>query len=384
MPKIVFYIITVTLIAAFIILSKTFAPIWLLLLVITMLWSQRQESNIRPVFLLSILLFILYFLFHYFSILVPFIIGFGLAYILAPLVEFLERKKLPRIVAILIILLPILAVFPLLIILIVTGLITELQGLIEKIPYGLQYLQTYFGTIMDKLIESGVEIDPKLIGNTITSQISRIISGLFTTIGQIGKGIGSLVIIVYNLILIPLSAFLFLSDRQHIADWFKNLFGAQERERIDGFIVKLNVSLARFFRGTLIMMFLVGFIVGFSLWILGIRYYLLLAIIAAFFNLIPNIGFILSFIPAIIIGLLTPSPLGNTIKIIGVYAGEQLLENLVLGPIIIGKSSRLHPVVVMITLILGGAIFGFWGVMLAVPITIFIREFLNYFLNLNL
>lgn len=384
MPKIVFYIITVVLIAAFIILSKTFAPIWLLLLVITMLWSQRQESNIRPVFLLSILLFALYFLFHYFSILVPFIIGFGLAYILAPVVEFLERRKIPRVLAILIILLPILAIFPLLIVLIVSGLISEVQGLIEKMPYGFQYLQTYFGSLMNKLIELGVEIDTRVISNTVTSHLSRIISGLFTTIGQIGKGIGSLVVIIYNLILIPLSTYLFLSDRKHIAAWFKNLFGAQERERIDGFVAKLNVSLARFFRGTLILMFLVGLIVGFSLWILGIRYYLLLAVIAAFFNLIPNIGFILSFIPAIVIGLLMPDPVANTIKIVCVYAGEQLLENLVLGPLIIGKSSGLHPVVVMITLILGGAIFGFWGVILAVPITIFIREFLNYFLNLNL
>ena len=73
----------------------------------------------------------------------------------------------------------------------------------------------------------------------------------------------------------------------------------------------------------------------------------------------------------------------NLIKIISVYGGEQLLENFLLGPVIIGKSSNLHPVVVMVALILGGTMFGFWGVLLAVPMTIVMREFLNSFLELN-
>jgi predicted PurR-regulated permease PerM len=382
MQKVVTYI-TIVIVAGFIILSKTFSPLWLLILAIAMLWADRREASVRPVFLLSIALFLLYFIFHYFSILVPFIVGLGLAYILAPLVSLLERRRIPRVVAILIFLIPIIAIFPLIVFLIVSGLIAELQGLIEKIPYAIQQIQTYSGTIIDKLIELGIEIDPNIIANTITSHLTNIISGLFTTISQIGKGIGGIIIVIYNFVFIPLSAYLYLSDREKINNWFRNLFGTQDRKRIDEFVDKLNVSLARFFRGTLLLMLIVGFIVGFSLWILGIKYYLLLGIIAGFCNLIPNIGYILSFIPAILIGLLSPAPVANLIKIVSVYVGEQLLENLFLGPIIIGRSAKLHPVVVMVILILGGAIFGFWGVLLAVPITIFVREFLNYFLGLR-
>lgn len=383
MQKAVFYI-TIIIIAGFIILSETFSPIWLLLLILAMLWPYRRTKNVRPVFLMSILLFILYFVFHYFSILIPFIVGLGIAYILAPLVNFLERRKIPRVIAILIFLLPIVAVFPLIFILIISGLIQELQGLTEKIPYAIQQIQAYSGVVINKLIELGIEIDPNIIASTITSHLTNIISGIFTTIGQIGKGIGGIITLVYNLVFIPLSAYLFLSDRKEINDWFRNLFPAKERKRIDEFVDRLNISLARFFRGSLLLMLIVGFIIGFTLWILGIKYYLLLGVIAGLCNLIPNIGYILSFIPAILIGLVSPSPLVNLIKISGVYVGEQLLENFFLGPVIIGKSSKLHPVVVMVVLILGGTIFGFWGVLLAVPTTIFIREFLNYFLGLNL
>ena len=383
MQKAVFYI-AIIIIAGFIILSETFAPIWLLLLILAMLWPYRRSKNVRPVFLISILLFILYFILHYFSILIPFIVGLGIAYILAPLVNFLEKRKIPRVIAILIFLLPVIAVFPLIFILIISGLIEELQGLIEKIPYAVQQIQAYSGVIINKLIELGIDIDPNIIASTVTSHLTNIISGIFTTIGQIGKGIGGIVIVIYNLVFVPLSAFLFLSDREEINDWFRNLFIAKDRKRIDEFIDKLNISLARFFRGSLLLMLIVGFIIGFTLWILGIKYYLLLGVIAGVCNIIPNIGYILSFVPAILIGLLSPSPLVNLIKIAGVYVGEQLLENFFLGPVIIGRSSKLHPVVVMIVLILGGTMFGFWGVLLAVPATIFIREFLNYFLEFNL
>lgn len=383
MQKVVLYI-TIVLIAVFIILSKTFAPIWLLILVIAIMWSQRRNREVRPLFLLSLLLFFLFIVFRYFSILVPFIIGMGLAYILAPLVDLLEKKRIPRPIAILAPLLPLIAIFPLLLFLIISGLIGELQGLIEKIPDIIQKIQVFSGVVINKLIEVGIEIDPNIIANTITTHLTNIIGGLFSTIGQIGKGIGGIIIIIYNLIFIPLSAYLFLADREKITDWFRNLFNPKDRKKVDEFIGRLNLSLARFFRGQIILIIVVGFIVGFALWILGIKYYLLLGVIAGLCNIVPNIGYVLSFIPALLIGLVSPAPLANSIKIVSVYIGEQLLENFYLGPVIIGRASRLHPVVVMIILILGGTLFGFWGVLLAIPTTIVVREFLDCFLNLNL
>lgn len=382
MRKIVFYI-SIVLFAAFLVISETFSPLWLLLLIITLLWSYRHSKEIRPLFILTLFFFVLYFIFHYFAILIPFIIGAGLAYILAPVVGMIEKRKIPRPLAILIFLLPIIAVLPLLFFLMVSGIVSELQILIEKMPYAVQQIQISSSALIERLVELGIEIDPNIIAKTITSHISNIIAGFFTTIGQIGKGIGSLVVVIYNLVFMPLSAYLFLADREKIVTWFHNLFSTKDQKHINKFFSRLNISLARFFRGSLLLMFIVGIIVGFSLWLLGIKYYLLLGLIAGICNLIPNIGYILSFIPAILIGLLSPSPFVNLVKITAVYGGEQLLENFFLGPIIIGKSSNLHPVVVMIALILGGAMFGFWGVLLAVPTTIVIREFLNSFLDLN-
>ncbi len=376
--------ISLLLIAAFVILSPTFSPIWLLIVVLAMLWPQREAKNVRPIYLLTILLLLFYLLFSYFSILIPFIIGIGIAYVLTPIVDLLEQRKFPRIVAILICLLPIVAFFPLLIFFIISGLIDELQGLIKILPDIVQRGQEYFRVAIDKLVELGIDIDPNLVTNTITTQLNNILTGIFSAVSQIGKGIGSIVAVIYNVIVIPLSAYLFLADRNRIMDWFRNLFSREEGKRIDGFIKRLNFSLARFFRGQIVLMATVGFIVGFALWIMGIKYYLLLGFIAGAFNLIPNIGYILSFIPAILIGISSPDPLVNVIKIVSVYVAEQLIENFFLGPLIVGHASRLHPMVVMIVLIIGGITFGFWGVLLAIPVTIFVREFMNYFLAVNI
>lgn len=376
--------IALAVIATFVVLSRTFSPIWLLILVLVMLWPQRTSGDIRPVYLFTILLLLLFLLFNYFAILVPFIIGIGLAYVLAPLVERLEHRKVPRLFAILICLLPIIAVFPLLLFLIVSGLINELQGLTAKLPEAAHYGQVYFQTVIDKLLEWGIDIEPTIITNAITAQLNNIIAGILTTFSQIGKGIGSVIMVIYNLIIIPVSAYLFLADRNKIMAWFRRLFTRDESRQIDDFIARLNVSLARFFRGQLVLMVAVGFIVGFALWLLGIKYYLLLGLIAAVCNIIPNIGYILSFIPAIVIGIASPAPLISSIKIVSVYVAEQLIENLFLGPVIIGQASRLHPMVVMIALIIGGMTFGLWGAVLAIPVTIFMREFVNYFLGINL
>lgn len=383
MPHILLYI-SLLLIAAFVILSPTFSPIWLLIVVLAMLWPQREAKNVRPIYLLTILLLLFYLLFSYFSILIPFIIGIGIAYVLTPIVDLLEQKKFPRIVAILICLLPIVAFFPLLIFFVISGLIDELQGLIKILPDIVQRGQEYFRVAIDKLVELGIDVDPNLVTNTITTQLNNILTGIFSAVSQIGKGIGSIVTVIYNVIVIPLSAYLFLADRNRIMDWFRNLFSREEGKRIDGFIKRLNFSLARFFRGQIVLMATVGFIVGFALWIMGIKYYLLLGFIAGAFNLIPNIGYILSFIPAILIGISSPDPLVNVIKIVSVYVGEQLIENFFLGPLIVGHASKLHPMVVMIVLIIGGITFGFWGVLLAIPVTIFVREFMNYFLAVNI
>lgn len=368
----------------FLIISKTFSPAWLLILIIFMLWPQRRDGNIRPLFILSIFLLLIYIVIHYFSVLTPFIFGACIAYIIAPIIDVLEKKRVPRFLAILIILLPLIAIVPFVIFLLAINLINELKFLIEKIPEIISRSKLFVDVLSEKLNEIGIYIDQEIIINTVSNYLGTIVSNLLKTIVQVGQGIRGLFIIVYNFILIPIIAYLLLADRKKIVLWIENLLPETEQDKFKSFVNKINISFAKYFRGAIILMILVGFIIGFMLWLLGVRYYVFLGVVAGICNLIPNVGFVLSLVLALFVGIFTPPLLATILKICLVYTGEQLLENFFLGPIIIGKASRLNPAIVILSLVLGSAIAGVWGLIFAIPVLIFSREFLNHFLNLNL
>jgi len=380
----IFYYITIIILLVFILVSKIFSPVWLLLLIIFILWPQRRTKDIRPFFFASILLLCIYIIIRYFAILMPFIIGVSIAYIIGPLVDILEKKRLPRILAILIILLPLIAIIPLVLFLLTINLVNELKFLIEKIPEFIARSKLLIDAVTERLNAIGVYVNQEIIISTVSNYLGSIVSGLLQTIIQVGQGVRGIISFIYNFILTPIIAYLFLADREKITVWIKNLLPVGERDNFSNFMGRINISFARYFRGQIILMILVGFIIGSMLWLLGIRYYVFLGIVAAICNLIPNVGFVLSLVPALLIGIFTPPPLITIFKIGIVYIGEQMLENLFLGPVIIGKASRLNPAIVIFALVLGSAVAGFWGLIFAVPVIIFLREFLNYFLNLNL
>ncbi|MGQ9701783.1 MAG: AI-2E family transporter [bacterium] len=324
-------------------------------------------------FIASFLLLFIFIIARYFSVLMPFIFGAGIAYIITPLVEILERRNIPRFLAILIILLPLVAIVPLVIFLLTINLINELKFLFEKIPEFISRGKLFIDVLAAKLSTIGININQENIVDAIGTYLGAITSGLYQTILQIGQGIREIVIIIYNFILIPITTFLLLADREKIALLFWNLVPPNERDKFRTFILKINISFSRYFRGTIILMILVGFIIGFLLWLLGIRYYVFLGIIAAVFNLIPNVGFVLSLAFALLVGALTPPPILSILKISLVYVGEQLLENFLLGPIIISRVSRLNPVMVILAFVLGGSLAGIWGIIFAIPAIIFLR-----------
>jgi predicted PurR-regulated permease PerM len=339
---------------------------------------------VKPFLFAAIFLLIAYTTFLYFSILIPFIIGIGLAYIVAPVVDRLEKRKIPRILSILIVILPLIALIPSVLFLLVINLTTELRGLIEKIPELFDFGRQFITGVIQRLEGAGFAIDQEVLLKAINSYLGSLLNGIVHTISQIGQGLRGIFFFVYNFFLIPIVAYIILADREKIYKWIMNLIPKEEQNHFDLFIKKLNISFSLYFRGQIVLMILVGFITGFLLWLLGIRYYVFLGIMAGLCNLIPNIGYVISLIPALLIGILTPPFHISLFKILLVYVSEQMLENFLLGPLIIGKASRLNPAVVILALILGGGIGGFWGIIFAVPAIIFLREFLNQFFGLNL
>ncbi len=383
MEKVLFYLAMLTLLI-FIFVAGVFSPVWLIFLVIFILWKQKSIKETRPFFFASIFLLFAYVVFRYFSILIPFIIGAALAYIVAPIVDGLEQRKFPRVLSILIVILPLVAVIPFVLFLLTVNLISEIRILIERVPELIERSRLFISAVIQRLEFAGITLNQEIVLNAINNYFGSLLNGLLQAILQIGQGVRGIFFILYNFFLTPVVSYILLADRAKIYQWLMNLIPREEQSNFDLFMKKLNVSFALYFRGQIVLMIIVGLITGFLLWLLGVRYYVFLGIVAGLCNLIPNVGFVLSLTPALLIGILTPPSHISILKILIIYIGEQMLENFLLGPLIIGKASRLSPAIVLLALILGGGIGGFWGIIFAVPTVIFLRELLNHFLGLNL
>jgi predicted PurR-regulated permease PerM len=118
---------------------------------------------------------------------------------------------------------------------------------------------------------------------------------------------------------------------------------------------------------------IVGVLTFLGLWIAGFPYPGLVAVVAGVFNVIPYLGLIVSAVPAIIIALLSGDIAASFLKVGIVFAIVQTIDSTVTGPRIVGESTGLHPVWVILALAVGGSFFGFTGLLLAMPAAVFIK-----------
>ncbi|MEJ2678952.1 MAG: AI-2E family transporter, partial [Gemmatimonadota bacterium] len=149
------------------------------------------------------------------------------------------------------------------------------------------------------------------------------------------------------------------------------------RESVGSFFREYDTLLARYLRGQLVEAALVGILTWLGLWVLGFPYAGLVGVVAGVFNMVPYLGLAVSLIPAIIIALLSGNVLVSLLKVVVVFVVVQALDGSVTGPKIVGGAIGLHPVWVILALAMGGAFFGFVGLLIAMPAAIFLKLLLQ-------
>jgi len=230
----------------------------------------------------------------------------------------------------------------------------------------LQTLPTYiikWWRVIESYLGRFVKVED--ISNVLPT-LEEIIRTLFKRTLALSKGIISIVGSLFLIVLTFIVTFYFLKDYKKLKSW---IVKSIEREKVLlRFIDEVALILRRYFRGQIIDATIVGILTGGALAILGINFPLLLGFLAGIMNLVPNLGFWLSFIPALFVGLMEPSPLIGILKVSLVFGGIQLIESAILVPKIIGGSVGLHPLVIFSALLLGAKLLGPLGLFLAVPV----------------
>jgi len=311
------------------------------------------------------------------GVLLPFFLAVIAAYILNPLVDFFEKRRIPRPIGILLIY----AVFFFLFLAIglssIPVLILELQELAEGIPEYTRHVRQFILNIQDDYQRINI---PDGVRDVLDQNITELQNWLLHLLELVSHRIVALFSHTFMIFAIPILVYYILRDMEILKRSVLLVFPAQYRKWVVAMGSEMDRTMGAYIRGMLLTCFLVAAMTYTGLLIVGMEFALLLGIISGITNIIPYFGPFIGAVPAVLIALLS-SPL-LALKVIAVVVIVQQIESQLVTPQVIGRSIGLHPLTVIFALILGGTLFGLVGLIFAVPLTAMLRIFIKYALEL--
>lgn len=296
-----------------------------------------------------------------------------LAYVINPLVDRLEARGFSRMAGVGIVFLSILAIFGILLtavipktILEVRNLAKSLPGIVDKITYmgvnlieGLSEIEVPGAIQISNTLKDSLETTTRSLMEWVTTSASRI-TVLVTNMVQ------NIVSVVFTLILVFIMTFYFSVDKKLYVSKVKKIIPESINEDFSYLAGKINVVLTEFIRGRLILAIFVGVLTTILLLILKIDFAIVIGTITFVADIIPYIGPLLGFVPAFLFALIE-SPIKALIVAV-FYVFIQWAENNIMAPKIIGDSMGLHPLFIFLAIVIGGGMFGVWGMVVSVPL----------------
>lgn len=294
-----------------------------------------------------------WFIFQTRGILVSIFLSYIIMAALMPAVQFLKRRRLPNILAVLIPALGTLIILILIIFPLVPFFLGQISSLAADLPNSLDEAATSFG----------MTIDAQAVQDVVTREINSISRNAVVVTTKVFGGVFSALTVVI------VSFYLLLYYDKFKKDIAK-LFQKDERGFVEDLVEKINDKLGAWLRGQLTLSFFIGLITYVALSIMGLPYALPLALIAGLLEVIPTLGPTLAAIPAVIVALTINPP--TALAIVVIYIIIQLLENNFLVPKIMQKAVGLNPVVVILGVMIGANLMGVAGALLSIPFISFI------------
>jgi predicted PurR-regulated permease PerM len=305
------------------------------------------------------------------SVLAPFVLASVLAYVLNPLVEALmrvTRRSRSTVVALLYVAL--LCALILTVVLITPTLVRQIRGInVDFEAIGARIHQMLLN--YQHIEVAGFSIDLFALGGEVGGALQSIASFVAARTSGIVYGVLSWFVWVLLTLLV---SFYFLKDAYALPGLVQSKLSPAYSADVSRLVADANKVLSNYLRGQLLLAIVVGVATWAALALAGVRYALLLGVLAGVLEIIPNVGPVLASLPAIAIAMLEGSthlPMSNhwfALLVIVIYLVIQQLENHILVPRIIGDSVNLHPVVVMFAVLAGAALAGILGILLAVPV----------------
>ena len=333
--------------------------------------DEQKTINISTNTILRVIFIILFLVFIYLirDVIVLFIFALIIASAIAPVVNFLEKIKIPRVIGALIFYIVIIGIIVFLASLIVPSVAKNIKELSLNLPDYIESLSIKFESIRNASSKYG----------TILSKIQEYLSGIGETLRKIGSNIVSTAVGVFggvfSVLLILVMSFYISVQKKGVQRVLTAIIPIHYRDHLLDLWERAQKKPGRWLQGQLFLGIIVGILVYIGLYFLNIKFAILLAILAGTLEIFPYIGPVLAGIPAVILGFLQAPILGLWVLLL--YVIIQQLENYLIVPLVMSKVVGLNPIMVILALLIGGKLGGILGMILAVPLAAVFAEFLR-------
>jgi predicted PurR-regulated permease PerM len=293
------------------------------------------------------------------EVLAPFLIALIISYVLNPVVTLLNARKVPRTIAVLLIYALFFTSLTVVMMNMIPMFFKQLQELNEHMP-DLAYRAQ---SLVDDL--NHLQFLPDSIRIGINTSLAKLEDGISLAIAEYINGIGDTINMLFLVFIIPFVAFYILKDFQLIEKAALAIVPKNHRKSIVTMLVDIDTALGNYIRGQFLVCVIIGVLAYIGYWFIGMPYALLLACVVGVFNIVPYLGPFLGAAPAIVVA--STISLKMVMLVVFVNTACQIMEGNVISPQVVGRSLKMHPLLIIFALLVGGEFAGVVGLILAVP-----------------
>jgi predicted PurR-regulated permease PerM len=337
---------------------------------------QNKENKLIIAIIIIVALGLLYLLS---PILTPFLTGALLAYLADPLVQNLMRLRFSRLISSIIVFLCVFLILFLLILLLIPLIENQIAILVDVIPNSIAWVQdTIVPWLKETFGVSEAVINVVSLKKILTENLSKAGGAADWILKTVFASGIKIIEIVINLILIPVVMFYLLCDWNKFIMGIRNLIPRNAEPTVVKLSKECDEVLGAFFRGQFLVMLALGVVYSAGLTLIGLQVGVIIGLISGVLSIVPYLGFIVGIIIASIAAFVQFNTVSAVLLVCLVYAIGHLLEHMVLAPKLVGDRIGLHPVAVIFSILAGGYLFGFIGILLALPVASVVMVWVRY------
>lgn len=300
-------------------------------------------------------------------ILAPFLFAVILAYISDPLVDRLQQLKIPRTAGAVLVMAGLLGILITLLLILLPLLEKEIALFMERLPDYATWIKSHLGPWLHRYFGIDWHISSAQIRSVWTSHWQNAGSVAAKIVPYMTQGSAAILSFFASVLLAPVVLFYLLRDWNLLIARVDEMIPRRWYTQVNNIAHEIDNVLAEFLRGQIMVMLLMSAYYSLALWLAGLDYALPVGILAGMLVVVPYLGMLTGLTLATLVGVMQFSGIGGLLPVWIVFAIGQGLEGMIITPWLVGDRIGLHPVTVIFALLAFGQLFGFFGILLALP-----------------